>query len=93
MADDSEFRNPMDALVVGSVRTLTGNPGIGLDDNFFDVGGNSIVAIRLARTLSEELGTGRDVRVVFRNPVLRDLSEALGGQAAARAESPGRETS
>ncbi|WP_086558378.1 phosphopantetheine-binding protein [Streptomyces africanus] len=84
MTNDNEFRNSMDALVVDSVRTLTGNANIGLDDNFFDVGGDSIIAIRLARTLSEELGTGRDVRVVFRNPVLRDLSEALGrhgGQA------------
>ncbi|MER7404532.1 phosphopantetheine-binding protein [Streptomyces sp. NPDC000070] len=75
----------MDALVVDRVRTLTGNANIGLDDNFFDVGGDSIIAIRLARTLSEELGTSRDVRIVFRNPVLRDLSKALGrhgGQAA-----------
>jgi hypothetical protein len=73
----SEFRKPMDALVVGIVRNLTGNPAIGIDDDFFDIGGNSIVAVRLGQILSEELGIPRTVRVVFKNPVLSDLSDAL----------------
>ncbi|MER7406042.1 phosphopantetheine-binding protein [Streptomyces sp. NPDC000070] len=77
MTDDSEFSNSMDTLVLESVRSLTGNADVGLDDDFFDVGGNSIIAIRLAQTLSEELGTRRDVRIVFKNRVLRDISEAL----------------
>ncbi|MFJ9634672.1 phosphopantetheine-binding protein [Streptomyces sp. NPDC101175] len=78
MTNDSEFRNPLDALIVDSVRKLTGNADIGLDDDFFDVGGNSIIAIRLAQALSEELGIRRNVRMVFKNPVLRNLSDALG---------------
>ncbi|MCF1593806.1 phosphopantetheine-binding protein [Streptomyces muensis] len=90
MTNDNEFRNSMDALVVDSARTLTGNANINLDDDFFDAGGNSITAIRLARTLSEELGTGADVRVVFRNPVLRDLSEALGRQGGQAATGAGQ---
>lgn len=77
MTDDSEFSNAVDTLVLESVRGLTGNADIGLDDDFFDVGGNSIIAIRLAQTLSEELGIRRDVRIVFKNRVLRDISEAL----------------
>ncbi|WP_053745293.1 MULTISPECIES: phosphopantetheine-binding protein [unclassified Streptomyces] len=77
MTDDSEFSNSMDTLVLENVRSLTGNADVGLDDDFFDVGGNSIIAIRLAQTLSEELGIRRDVRIVFKNRVLRDISEAL----------------
>ncbi|MDQ7807549.1 phosphopantetheine-binding protein [Amycolatopsis sp. A133] len=82
MTSDSEFRNSMDALVVGSVRELTGKPGIGLEDDFFDIGGNSIIAIRLGRVLSEELGIPRTVRIILKNPVLGELSDALSALAA-----------
>ncbi|WP_328872931.1 phosphopantetheine-binding protein [Streptomyces sp. NBC_00287] len=73
----SEFRNPMDALVVDSVRSLLGNKSIGIDDNFMDIGGNSIIAVRLGQILSEELGISRTARTIFKNPVLRDLSDKL----------------
>jgi Phosphopantetheine attachment site len=76
-----EFRNAMDALVVGSLRNLTGNAGIGISDNFFEIGGSSIVAVRLGQVLSEELGILRPVRIIFRNPVLSDLSDALSDLA------------
>ncbi|MFI5525193.1 phosphopantetheine-binding protein [Streptomyces platensis] len=85
MTIDSEFRNPMDALVVSSVRNLTGNTSIGINDDFFDVGGNSIIAIRLGQVLNEELGLPRTVRVIFKNPVLSDLSDALSGLAGGTA--------
>lgn len=78
----SDFRNPMDALVVGSLQKLVDNQGIGIDDNFFDVGGNSIVAIRLAQVLSAELGLSRATRVIFKHPVLSDLSDALSDLVA-----------
>jgi hypothetical protein len=78
MTVDSEFRNAMDALVVDSARKLLGRTDIGIDDDLFEVGGNSIIAIRLGSVLSEELGIPRTVRVIFKNPVLRDLSDALG---------------
>lgn len=85
MTIGSEFRNPMDALVVGSVRNLMGNTSIGIHDDFFDIGGNSIVAIRLGRVLSEELGIPRAVRVILKNPVLSDLSDALSTLAGDQA--------
>lgn len=81
MTIDNVFRNPMDALVVDNVRNLTGSTNIGIDDDFFDIGGNSILAIRLARVLSEELGIPRAVRIIFKNPVLSDLSDALSDLA------------
>jgi hypothetical protein len=82
MTIDGEFRNPMDALVVASVRDLIGKPGIALGDDFFDVGGNSIIAIRLGRVLSEELGIPRTVRLILKNPVLSELSDALSELAS-----------
>jgi hypothetical protein len=79
VAVEGEFRNSMDALVVGTVRNLLCNTSIGIDDDFFDVGGNSIVAVRLGQILSEKLGIPRAVRVVLKNPVLSDLSDKLAG--------------
>ncbi|MER7273816.1 phosphopantetheine-binding protein [Dactylosporangium sp. NPDC000244] len=77
MVTEDEFRNPMDALVIASVRRLVGDATVGIDDDFFAIGGNSIVAMRLGQILSEKLGIARPARVIFRNPVLGDLSDAL----------------
>nr|BFE60218.1 hypothetical protein GCM10020063_047440 [Dactylosporangium thailandense] len=77
MVTEDEFRNPMDALVIASVRRLVGDATVGIDDDFFAIGGNSIVAMRLGQILSEELGIARPARVIFRHPVLGDLSDAL----------------
>ena len=82
MTIDSGFRNPMDELVVDNVRRLLGNPDIGIGDDFLVVGGNSIVAVRLAQALREHLGIPRITGVVLKNPVLSDLSDALTGMVA-----------
>ncbi|MEY9857119.1 hypothetical protein ABH935_002727 [Catenulispora sp. GAS73] len=79
MTVDNGFRNPMDELVVTNVRKLLGDQGIGIGDDFLAVGGNSIVAVRLAQALREELGIARITGVVLKNPVLSDLSDALSG--------------
>ncbi|MCX5386217.1 phosphopantetheine-binding protein [Streptomyces sp. NBC_00083] len=77
MTVDSGFRNPMDELVVGKVRELLGNPGIGIGDDFLAVGGNSIIAVRLGQALRQELGISRITGVILKNPLLSDLSDVL----------------
>lgn len=77
MTTENEFRNAMDELVVGNVRKLLANPNIALTDDFLAIGGNSIIAVRLAQALREELGIPRITGVVLKNPILRDLSDAL----------------
>ncbi|MEV7556114.1 phosphopantetheine-binding protein [Streptomyces sp. NPDC048331] len=77
MTVDSEFRNPMDELVVVKVRELLGNPDIGIGDDFLAVGGNSIIAVRLGQALRQELGVSRITGVILKNPLLSDLSDVL----------------
>ncbi|MFF7753131.1 phosphopantetheine-binding protein [Streptomyces sp. NPDC007971] len=77
MTVDSGFRNPMDELVVGKVRELLGNSGIGIGDDFLAVGGNSIIAVRLGQALRQELGISRITGVILKNPLLSDLSDVL----------------
>ncbi|MEU3054389.1 phosphopantetheine-binding protein [Streptomyces griseus] len=77
METEREFRNPMDELVVHNARKFLGNPSIGIEDDFLAAGGNSIIAVRLGQALREELGIPRITGVILKNPVLRDLSDAL----------------
>jgi len=46
-----------------------------IDDNFFDIGGNSLSAILLASLLSREIGTAVEVADIYRNPQLSQQSE------------------
>ena len=50
---------------------------IGLDDDFFDLGGNSLSATRLASHLGAALGSDVPVRVVFDAPRVVDLARAV----------------
>jgi hypothetical protein len=59
---------------------------IGLDDNFFAVGGDSISAVRLSRRLAR-LGFSATVRDVFKRQSVRALAAALAFQPAAPAGS------
>jgi fengycin family lipopeptide synthetase D len=50
-----------------------GTPKIGIDDDFFDLGGDSFKAIKLVRSISSSLG----VMELFKNPTIRELTAYL----------------
>ncbi|MGH3249464.1 MAG: non-ribosomal peptide synthetase, partial [Trebonia sp.] len=52
--------------------------GIGLDDNFFDLGGNSLYAVRLAAAMLAQGWPRIPVRDVYRNPTVRALATRMG---------------
>ncbi|MES1241663.1 MAG: amino acid adenylation domain-containing protein [Acidobacteriota bacterium] len=61
---------------------------VGLHDNFFDLGGNSLLLIRMEGMLRDALGAlGRPVEVIdlFRHPTVAALAEHLEGAAATAA--------
>lgn len=49
------------------------------DDDFFDLGGNSITAIRLIPLIAEKLGMEPGITDIFENPTPRSLADALAG--------------
>ena len=53
-----------------------GLPIVGIDDSFFDLGGHSMLAMRLIRRLRTALGTELSVRELFNNPTPHQLSHA-----------------
>ncbi|HEX6467754.1 MAG TPA: amino acid adenylation domain-containing protein [Streptosporangiaceae bacterium] len=58
---------------------LLGHERVGIDDGFFDLGGNSLQAMQLITQIDEELGADIDVNVtaVFLAPTPRQLTEFL----------------
>ncbi|WP_424323586.1 amino acid adenylation domain-containing protein [Gordonia sp. (in: high G+C Gram-positive bacteria)] len=56
---------------------------IGVTASFFEMGGNSLSATRLAARVSEALGVEVSVRDVFAAPAVRDLVAEVAGRGAA----------
>ncbi len=56
---------------------ILGRPVTGAEDSFFDVGGNSLLATRLAAALHAEFGVDLPVRVIFEAPTVAGVAERL----------------
>jgi phthiocerol/phenolphthiocerol synthesis type-I polyketide synthase E len=74
-ADDG--RTPVQALVAQSWDDVLGTDGVGLDDDFFDLGGNSLVAIQLIAQVRQEFGVRLPMRTLFDSPTVAGIAEAV----------------
>jgi amino acid adenylation domain-containing protein len=70
-------RSMLEAVVADLYAGLLGREEVGVDDGFFDLGGNSLQAMQLVTRLRSELVVDVDVTVVFRAPTTRQLAELL----------------
>jgi amino acid adenylation domain-containing protein len=66
-----------EALIVDLFASLLGLPQVGIDDGFFDVGGNSLQAMQLVSQLHDELAVDLDVTAVFLAPTARQFASML----------------
>lgn len=57
-------------------------PGIGVDDNFFDLGGHSILAATMLLRAEQALGRAPGLNVLFEGPTIRQLAHAFRGEAS-----------
>jgi amino acid adenylation domain-containing protein len=71
--------SPTEHVIAGVWRDVLGLASVGVHDNFFDVGGNSLALATVRSRLQAVLG--RDVRLVdlFLHPTVRVLGEFLDG--------------
>ncbi|MBW5480596.1 AMP-binding protein, partial [Streptomyces bambusae] len=76
---------PLDS-VLALFREVLGDPGLGPDDNFFDHGGQSLLAMRLLARLREShpAAAGLRASALFASPTPRLLAEAVAERATAR---------
>jgi hypothetical protein len=64
-------------LVASIWRDVLGISGTGIEDNFFLLGGNSLLAIQVVARLRESLKVQVPVFVLFDQPTLKKLAEAI----------------
>jgi amino acid adenylation domain-containing protein len=72
-----EPRNPTEATVVDVFRTALDIPEIGIYDDFFEMGGNSLLLATVSGKLAARLGRPVPVAILFANPTPAALSGAL----------------
>jgi len=70
-------RTEMEKLLHEHWSTVLGVPQIGVHDNFFDVGGHSILATQLIFALRDELKLEIPLKVLFENPTLAGMAEMI----------------
>ncbi|HEX6911067.1 MAG TPA: phosphopantetheine-binding protein, partial [Longimicrobium sp.] len=78
-ADDLEAR------LVALWRELLGVEEIGVTQDFFELGGNSLLALRLFAQMNRVLGSQLPVAALFAGPTVRQLADALREQQASPA--------
>jgi nonribosomal peptide synthetase DhbF len=74
------YRPPGDAresLLCDLFAELTGAAEVGLDDNFFDLGGSSFAAIKLIASINKTFRCDLAVRTFFEQPTIRQLADAI----------------
>ncbi len=74
------FRAPEDEielLVIRVCSEVLKKETISLGDNFFEIGGNSLNAVRIISRIQKELDISLALKDIFYNPVLLDISEIV----------------
>ncbi len=68
--------------ISGIWRDVLGTERVGLQDNFFDLGGHSILAVQVHARLQELTGRALPITDLFRFPTVATLAAHLGGRSA-----------
>ncbi|ORA15463.1 non-ribosomal peptide synthase/polyketide synthase, partial [Mycobacterium arosiense] len=69
---------PTEEILAGIYAEILGAERVGIDDSFFDLGGDSISAMRLIAAINASLDADLAVRVVFEAPTIAALAPRLG---------------
>lgn len=74
---------PIEEAVAAVWAELLGVPAVGAHDDFFALGGHSLVAVQITARLSEAFGVELDAAAVFEAPTVAELAAVLAGAVAA----------
>ncbi|MGB8793821.1 MAG: amino acid adenylation domain-containing protein, partial [Mycobacterium sp.] len=80
--DVDHYRAPTDAveeILAGIYAQVLGLDRVGINDSFFELGGDSLSAMRLVAAVNTGLDAGLSVRALFESPTVAQLAPRLGG--------------
>ncbi len=80
--DADRYRAPASAteeILAGIYAQVLGVERVGVDDSFFDLGGDSLSAMRVVAAINTGLDAGLAVRTVFEAPTVAQLAPRIGG--------------
>ncbi len=82
--DAGGYRAPVtltEEIVAGIYAQVLGIERVGVDDSFFDMGGDSLLAMRVIASVNKSLNAGVSVRALFEAPTVAQLVPRIGGEA------------
>lgn len=89
-AAEAPSRQPSDALPQTRLQRklrevwalVLGHDSFGPTDNFFEIGGHSLLAVKLIAQIEKAFGKKLDLSILFRAPTLEKLAEVMAGDIA-----------
>lgn len=70
-------RSPMETALAGIWQEVLGVSDVGIDDNFFDLGGHSIKTVQVRSRLKQSLGVHVELKTLFEQQTIRELAALL----------------
>ncbi|WP_281404472.1 non-ribosomal peptide synthetase [Pyxidicoccus fallax] len=74
---ETPYRNSLEMTLQRLWQEVLGRPDVGVGDDFFALGGDSIIAMRLLARLEDEFGIPVPLAVLFQSPTLKESADAL----------------
>src|SRR5271168_161509 len=71
--------SPTEEVLAGIYARVLGVERVGVDDSFFDLGGDSLSAMRLVAAINTGLDADLAVRTIFEAPTVARLAPRIGG--------------
>lgn len=73
-------RNKIDELLVLELNNLLNVDNISITDSFFELGGDSLLAIKLCAKISSKYGIDFSVRDIFENSIIKNISDNIASK-------------
>lgn len=80
--EDDIPQTPLESQLLAIWQEVLGANGMGRNDNFFNLGGNSLLGIRLLATIEKALGIRVPVTVLFQGQTVATMAQAISSNDA-----------
>ncbi len=80
-------QSPIEERLASFLTLLLGVARVGRDDNFFDLGGHSLLGAQMITKIHESFGVELSLRSIFDHPTLREMSWEIEKLIRAKLES------